>query len=142
MFKAIPNLGQIPTKGAPSFGHEISISVEGLPPYKDLHASIRNTKHRHHPRFVALRHAATEAMDGRCWSTEAIALWISVFTPGLDKNKNLSDDLGGITDTLDGTHGKSFTYLSVCFQDDCQVSSAGIASFDSGTPHYEIRIQF
>jgi len=43
------------------------------------------------------------------------------FAPGFEKGKGLVDYVGGIEDTLDGSHGFTFTYLPIVFQDDCQV---------------------
>ena len=68
MLKLDPNPGVLPIKPAPSRGEKLSFRIDGLPPYKELRASIRNPKHRHYSRFVALREAAISAMDGRAWS--------------------------------------------------------------------------
>ncbi|OGO78538.1 MAG: hypothetical protein A2203_00690 [Chromatiales bacterium RIFOXYA1_FULL_46_5] len=70
--------GVIPTKPCPSDGEIVEIYVAGLPPYKDLHQSIRNQKHRAHDRFIALRKIAIEAMAGRAWSFGNIELNIQV----------------------------------------------------------------
>lgn len=57
--------GVIPSKSAPSPGDTITIEAEGLPPYKDISRSIRNITHPRYDAFVALRKAATVAMNGR-----------------------------------------------------------------------------
>jgi len=142
MFDLIPNPGVLPTEAAPHEGQEVFLRVDGLPPYKDLHASIRNPVHRHYARFVALRLAAEKAMNGRAWSCGAISLSITANVPKFDKNKKLYDYLGGIMDTLDGSHGEHFTYLPICFQDDCQVISARCEVVDSQETYYEVRIRF
>ncbi len=142
MIDLIPNPGVHPTKAAPRKGQEIFLRVYGLPPYKDLHASILNPVHRHYARFVALHHAATKAMNGRAWSCGAITLSFTAHVSNFDKNKKLNDYLGGIMDTFDGSHGEHFTYLPICFQDDCQVISARCEVIDSHEPYYEVNIRF
>ena len=57
--------GVLPTKPPPEPGATLHIAVDGLPPYKDVNASIRNPKHKIYSRFVALREAAIREMDGR-----------------------------------------------------------------------------
>jgi len=81
-------------------------------------------------------------MNGRAWSCGAISLSITANVPKFDKNKKLYDYLGGIMDTLDGSHGEHFTYLPICFQDDCQVISARCEVVDSQETYYEVRIRF
>ena len=41
----------------------------------------------------------------------------------LHKNRTLNDYLGGVMDSLDGSHGPSFTYLPIIYEDDCRVAS-------------------
>jgi len=53
-----------------------------------------------------------------------------------------NDYLGGIMDTLDGSHGEPFTYLPICFQDDCQVISVRWEVADSQEPYYELIVRF
>jgi hypothetical protein len=142
MFKLEPNPGVLPTRPAPCKGEKLYIRVDGLPPYKELRASIRNLKHRHHSRFVALRDAAIAAMDGRAWSIDAIKITLVIHAPNLDKDKMIADYLSGVLDTVDGSHGESFTYLPVCFQDDCQVVSCRTEHFQSSEPFYELEICF
>lgn len=45
-------------------------------------------------------------------------------------------------DTLDGSHGEHFTYLPICFQDDCQVILARCDVIDSQEAYYEVNIRF
>ena len=45
-------------------------------------------------------------------------------------------------DKLDGSHGENFTYLPICFQDDCQVTSARCKVMGSQEPYYEVNIRF
>lgn len=60
--------GVIPTAPSPTKGHIVEFYIDGLPPYKDLNQSIRNSKHKAHDRFISLRKEATKAMAGRAWS--------------------------------------------------------------------------
>jgi hypothetical protein len=115
-----PDPGPLPHLPAPLPGEQICLRVRGLPPYKDISFSIRNPRHRHHQRFVDLRQAATRAMGGRAWYTGSVGLKLNIHAPILDRNRKWADYLGGVADTLDGSHGFSFTYLPIVYQDDCQ----------------------
>lgn len=81
-------------------------------------------------------------MNGRAWSCGAVTLSFTAHVPNFDKNKKLNDYLGGIMDTLDGSHGEHFTYLPICFQDDCQVISTRCKVISSKDPYYEVTIRF
>lgn len=81
-------------------------------------------------------------MNGRAWSCGTISLSFTAHISDFDKNKKLNDYLAGIMDTLDGSHGERFTYLPICFQDDCQVNSAQCEVVDSQEPYYEVIIRF
>jgi hypothetical protein len=142
MFKLIPNPGVLPIKPAPRKGQQVSMRVRGMPPYKDLRASIRNPAHRIYARFVALREAAITAMAGRAWSNGAITLSLTIYAASFEKNRMLNDYLAGVMDTLDGSHGDAFTYLPICFQDDCQVCSAHCRILTSQQVFYEVKIHF
>lgn len=142
MFKLIPDPGVLPTKPAPRKGEKIFIRVDGLPPYKELRASIRNPNHRRYSRFIALRTAGIKAMAGRAWSKGAIAISLTIHATKLDGNKTIADYTSGVLDTLDGSHGESFTYLPVCFQDDCQVNSCRASFVESFESFYAVEIHF
>jgi hypothetical protein len=60
-------------------------------------------------------------MAGRTWSHDAIGLDLDVHAPTLEPGHALVDYLGGVMDTLDGSHGAHFTYLPIVYNDDCQV---------------------
>jgi hypothetical protein len=137
-----PDPGPLPTKAAPKRGEEIKFRVNGLPPFKELRASIRNPKHPHYSRFTKLRSAGIKAINGRCWYDDGISLDIRIYANDLDKGKKLSDYLGGIEDTLDGSHGVCFTYLPIVYQDDCQVCATKIELIGSVKAFYEINIKF
>lgn len=136
------NPGTIPTKPAPKQGEEIVFSVNGMPPYKDLNQSIRNCKHPAHNRFKLLREKAIEAMAGRAWSFGGIELELKLFGAPNDYDKPAYEYLSGISDTLDGSSGQSFTFLPIIFEDDCQVNSGGYVFVESEDIGYEIHIKF
>ncbi|MBC7260185.1 MAG: hypothetical protein H5T65_13200 [Chloroflexi bacterium] len=134
--------GLLPTMPAPQGGEAIELRVSGLPPYKDTSFSIRNPKHKHHERFVALRAAAIEAMAGRAWSHGAIGLDLEVHAPNLEPGRTLVDYLAGVMDTLDGSHGTHFTYLPVAYNDDCQVCDSACIFNRSEDEWYAVQIRF
>ncbi len=140
MSELLPNPGVIPTLPAPSSGERIIIHVTGLPPYKDLSISVRNPKHPNHASFAELRNEAIKVMGGRAWYDGAVKLDLTLYAPSLDRN--LSDYIGGIEDTLDGSHGMTFTYLPIVFQDDCQVSCIDAKFVKSDETSYSIEIEF
>jgi hypothetical protein len=134
--------GRMPDKPAPLAGEFISIEVDGFPPYKDGHFSIRNPRHRDYRRFAALRRAATEAMGGRAWYRGPIGFSIVVAAPELEKGKAAIDYEAGIFDTLDGSHGPSFTYLPVVYEDDCQVVKSTVRIRRGDITSYRVRADF
>jgi hypothetical protein len=134
--------GRLPTKPAPRRGQKIVIRVAGYPPFKEVGASLRNPKHPHYDRFARLRKSAGKAMRRRRWSEGAIALNFTMFAPGFEKGKGLVDYVGGIEDTLDGSHGFTFTYLPIVFQDDCQVCRIESLFKPKPTAEYTLEIEF
>lgn len=127
---------------APSPGDEIVFKVDGLPPYKDEHFSIRNPRHKIHSRFAALRNKAINAMARRARYGEAVLLNFEMHAPEYESGRNLLDYVSGIMDTLDGSHGRNFTYLPICYEDDCQVAGGKQLFVIDNTTWYEIRIVF
>lgn len=123
----VPDPGQLPRKPAPKAAERIRFSVSGLPPYKDSRFSIRNPKHPKHKSFLELRTAATRAMNGRKWYDGPVELKLVVRSKFL--KRPMLDYVGGVMDTLDGSHGPSFTYLPIVYQDDCQVSDIASSHF-------------
>lgn len=134
--------GVLPTKPAPKRGEKISMSLQGFPPYKDVHFSIRNPKHRIHDRFIALRDAAITAMEGRAPYRGPIQLNLVLQTPRFEAGKSLVDYVGGVMDSLDGSHGPSFTYLPIVYEDDCQVAAGGSSFRPSSKEYYDVVITF
>ena len=72
----------------------------------------------------------------------AVGLDLVMHAPKFEKNRTLIDYMGGIMDSLDGSHGCEFTYLPVVYEDDCQVA-VGRSQFRPSTGEfYEITIHF
>lgn len=135
-----PDPGPLPTLPSPTPGEKIRIVVSGLPPHKDLHFSIRNPKHRRYQRFVDLRNAAIAAMAGKAWYLGPVSLTLKILTPEMEHS--LGDFSGGIADTLDGSHGPTFTYLPIVYQDDCQIVQMRLSHEQSADASYELVIDF
>ncbi|HWQ70025.1 MAG TPA: hypothetical protein VN494_08765 [Patescibacteria group bacterium] len=123
-------------------GESVTIRVEGLPPYKDEHFSIRNGRHKIHDRFKALREAAIRAMNGRAPYRGPVKLDFDMHAPALESGKTFNDYTGGIMDTLDGSHGAEFTYLPIVYEDDCQVHAGSGTLVRAPNKFYELRITF
>lgn len=141
MIKLIPDPGVLPSFPPPKPGEKIKIYVEGEPPVKDRSFSIRNPKHPQYDSFIKLRKAAIKVMKGRKWYDGPVKLSFTYFAPEL--NKPLIDYVGGIMDTLDGSHGLTFTYLPIIFQDDNQVKQLQSAKFTEHTKiKYSLEIVF
>jgi len=60
-------------------------------------------------------------MAGRAWSFGPIEQRVTLSGPRDLSRWTLVDYMGGIMDTLDGSSGRTFTYLPIVFEDDCQV---------------------
>jgi hypothetical protein len=136
------NPGVLPKKPPPSPGETINIKVSGLPPYKDEHFSIRNLKHKIFCRFKLLREISIRIMDGRAPYQGAVQMDFIMYASGFEENRRLVDYMGGIMDTLDGSHGASFTYLPIVYEDDCQACTGRSELRISDKECYEIEITF
>jgi hypothetical protein len=79
-------------------------------------------------------------MAGRACYPGPIELNIKI--SALELDRSLPDYLGGIMDTLDGSHGRSFTYLPVVYQDDCQAVSASVGRKSEQCDSYSVEIVF
>jgi hypothetical protein len=134
--------GSLPTRPAPAAGESLLLDVPGVPPVKTMRQSIRNKQHPLHLSFITLRKAATRAMAGRAWSFRPVGLHLTVFGPSSLDRWRLNDYLGGIMDTLDGSSGRTFTYLPIVFEDDCQVCDSRIRWVKSAKEWYRLRITF
>ena len=136
-----PDPGPLPTTlPPPKPGDIVNFWVEGYPPTKDRSFSIRNVKHRRYALFMALRKSAIDAMHGRTWYAGPVKLEFILHTPKLERE--LVDYLGGIMDTLDGSHGFTFTYLPVVYQDDRQVCQAEMRFQESPDIYYNVKVTF
>jgi len=125
---------------SPSPGEVIEISVAGETPFKDTHYSIRNPKHRKHYTFRNLRQRAIDVMAGRKWYDGPIKIDFTLYAPVLERS--LSDYGGGISDTLDGSHGFTFTYLPIVYQDDCQITDFEAKFKKSPDWKYNLKVTF
>ena len=134
--------GPLPTRPAPSAGTKITISVAGLPPYKDVSRSLRNRGSPQVQQFVELRTAAAKAMSGRRWWDTAVRLDLVVYWAQVEPPPwRLVDYLGGVMDTLDGSHGPSFTFLPLVYQDDSQICGTSMRIEPAGRTFYEVTLQ-
>jgi len=140
--RPFPDPGILPTLPAPKPGEKISIRVAGYPPYKEIRASIRNPHHPRYSRFVSLRREAAEQMAGRAWTDGAVRLSVTIYAPEFEAKITLNDYAGGILDTLDGSHGYTFTYLPIVFQDDCQVTELEERFRVSEEVYYVVKVEF
>lgn len=136
------NPGIIPSRPSPHKGEILQITVSGLPPYKDRHFSLRNSRHKIHERFKELRYKAIKAMTGRAPYRGPVKLEVFMYAFNFEKGKALVDYVGGVMDTLDGSHGTEFTYLPIVYEDDCQIYSSSSQVIQSSDEHYEIKITF
>lgn len=81
-------------------------------------------------------------MGGRAWYSGPIGLTFDLFCPEFEPRRSLNDYCGGIMDSLDGSHGFTFTYLPVVFEDDCQVCDSSSNFHVCEGTLYRIRIDF
>lgn len=141
-FSLFPDPGPIPTLPPPRPGEVIEITGVGYPPKKDRSFSIRNVRHGKYRAFVDLRRKAIEAMDGRAWYDGPVELDFTLYSPTFTPYYEVTRYAGGVMDTLDGSHGPTFTYLPVVYQDDCQVVVGSGHYVESNDTWYKIKITF
>lgn len=79
-------------------------------------------------------------MDGRQWYEGPVGLHLILYGP--NQMMGLLRYLSGIMDTLDGSHGLTFTYLPIAYQDDAQVASMEGRFVERPEVGYELTIQF
>jgi hypothetical protein len=87
-----------------------------------------------------LRQAATAAMAGRAWVSGRIHMQLIVRAPEREGNYGLADYLGGIADSLDGSSGRTFTFLPIVYEDDCQVWQSESRWEEAVAPNYSLTI--
>ena len=134
--------GCFPTRPSPSKGETITMVVDGLPPYKDLHFSIRNKRHKAHNRFKLLRSAGLLSMDGRARYSGPVQMDIEIRGPQDAWDKTLSDYASGISDALDGSAGPTFTFLPIVYQDDCQLVDVRSTLVEADSISYAVKFTF
>jgi hypothetical protein len=134
--------GLLPTRPAPRPGETLLLEVPGVPPVKTRRQSIRNQGHPQHSSFITLRRAAIRAMGGRAWYFGPVRVRLTVFGPSSLDRWSLILYLGGIMDTLDGSSGRTFTYLPIVFEDDCQVRDSQTRWVKSSESSYRLKVTF
>lgn len=137
-----PIIGTIPIKKPPSKKEKIFITVDGLPPAKNLSISIRNKKSKDFESFKKLRLAGLKAMKGRRWYDGPIKIFVTYLVPDQGFRMIGKNYIGGILDTLGGSHGFTFTYLPIVYQDDYQFTEGIQIVKLSKITHYTIDIEF
>ncbi len=134
--------GVLPTKHHPSQGEKIIIKLDGFPPYKDEHFSMRNIRHPNYNAFLRLRKEGIKIMGGRAWYFGPVGINFILYAPKMEKNKRLGDYAAGIEDTLDGSSGCEFTYLPIVFENDCQVAKFETKFVKTDDIRYQIEVEF
>jgi hypothetical protein len=81
-------------------------------------------------------------MKGRAWYFGDIGLELTIYGPKHIGASELTEFLGGVMDTLDGSSGRHFTYLPIVYEDDSQVSDARTRSRDLDEFKYDLKIRF
>lgn len=136
------NPGLIPNSPPPKENEIVTIKIDGLPPYKDRSFSIRNKRHKIHKRFITLRETAIKEMKGRAWFNGPIRMDITINCPIDKRERPIYIYAGGIADSLDGSHGQTFTYLPIVYEDDGQICEGSMKFIDDPNLSYTIKIQF
>jgi hypothetical protein len=81
-------------------------------------------------------------MKGKRWYDGPVELGVIIYAPGFERGKSMTDYEGGVMDTLDGSHGYTFTYLPIVYQDDCQVVKGDFLLKKDSRSHYRIVVRF
>ena len=81
-------------------------------------------------------------MVGRQWFSGAVGIELVIFCPSRLHWELLNEYMGGIMDTLDGSHGAHFTYLPIVYQDDAQVASSSSTCQIASEQRYTLEISF
>ena len=82
-------------------------------------------------------------MDGRAWTSQQIRLHTRITAPAALRERHTAlGFVSGIMDSLDGSHGRSFTFLPVVYEDDCLVNGFCVQWTDHSNPAYEIDVEF
>ena len=81
-------------------------------------------------------------MDGRSCYRYGIGLTLTIWSPAEIDRWTILDYVGGIADTLDGSHGPSFTYLPIVYEDDCQITRIDFDFLPADHEEYQLKIDF
>lgn len=133
------SIGIIPIKPAPLKNEIIQFKVEGVPPIKQWSFSLRNIKSSQYQAFEKLRIAALAAMNERAWYEDEIILDITIYMKDISK-VSLNPYVGGIMDTLGGSHGFAFTFSPIIYQADMQVTAVTYDKKQSNIDKYSIKV--
>jgi hypothetical protein len=134
--------GVLPTQPPPVAGERVELWVDGWPPWKNEHFSIRNARSPQYAAFTALRRAATEAMGGKAWYRGPVRMELEFWGPVVDRKRTIDWYGAGVADTLDGGHGETFTYLPIVFEDDCQIVQSIVRFHEAPIARYRLAFSF
>jgi hypothetical protein len=134
--------GPLPTRPAPLPGERAELWVDGWPPWKDEHFSIRNVRSPQFRVFTALRRAAIHAMGGRAWYLGPVRMELEFWGPATDRKRRIDWYAAGVEDALDGGHGETFTYLPIVFEDDCQIVDSVVRFHAAPLARYRLAFDF
>ncbi len=81
-------------------------------------------------------------MAGRAPYRGPIRIDFTMYAVGFERNRTLIDYIGGIEDTLDGSHGVNFTYLPIVYEDDCQICDGNGNLVISKMEKYKLKVTF
>ena len=82
------------------------------------------------------------SMDGRARYLGPVKMDIEIHGPQDAWDKSLLDYVGGISDTLDGSAGPTFTFLPIVYQDDCQIVGGQWSFIEADSTRYMVKVTF
>jgi hypothetical protein len=81
-------------------------------------------------------------MAGRAWCFGPVELRLDLHSAHREDDAGLQTYVSGIMDTLGGSAGRSFTFLPIVYQDDCQIASIHSRWFLSTEERYVVEVRF
>jgi hypothetical protein len=81
-------------------------------------------------------------MSGRAWFRGPVGLVLEIGSRDSEFPYSLIEYVGGIMDTLDGSHGMTFTYLPIVYEDDCQITILGTNVVSATGTSYRLELRF
>lgn len=75
-------------------------------------------------------------MNGRRWLDGSLEMHV-LYMKRMG-HRPLLDYVSGIEDTLDGSHGPTFTYTPIAYQDDCQIASLAAIELPGNRDEYVV----